>query len=147
MLRLAYKFRWEAFRAMGLLLLLLSPVSPTTSADYSQLFIYWILIPPAFAAIVFFWIIGGPDDAPRYTLRELFVSAPMWPLSRSTCAIWIYLGILAVLIGLTFIRDMLLTRTFQLFEAISSVYIGAVFIFSCLLAYHWKTKSRTGRCT
>ena len=92
--------RWVYIRLVPLAFALLwpSPAADAHLASFPILPAVGFIIVMAFA--LFFWIILGPDEGGRYSLAELLVSAPFLPISRSTAAIWAYLGVLILVMTL-----------------------------------------------
>jgi hypothetical protein len=62
----------------------------------SDAFLPLLIFVCAFPLFVFFWVIIGRDDGATYSLRELFLYAPLVPVSRMTTAIWTFLGVLVL---------------------------------------------------
>jgi hypothetical protein len=101
---------------------------------------------PAFAFIIvvavalFCWITLGPDDGGRYSLKELFVSAPLVPISRSTAAIWTYLGVLILAMTLS---TVLWSGPLPLPALVIDLGFGVAILAATMLA-HWRL---TRRCS
>jgi hypothetical protein len=62
----------------------------------SDAFVPLLIFVCAFPLFVFFRIIIGRDDGATYSLRELFLYAPLVPISRMTTTIWMFLGVLVL---------------------------------------------------
>jgi hypothetical protein len=82
--------RWLYGRLVPICFAFLDPgrETPTLSP-----FLPIVLFTIGMSLFLFIWIIAGPDDAGGYSLKELFLYAPMLPIRRNWCAIFSYLGI------------------------------------------------------
>ncbi len=87
--------RWLYVRLLPVAFVLFCPAPATDSVALIPI-LPALLFVTAMAVGLFFWITLGPDDSGRYSLRQLFLYASLLPLSRSTCAIWTYLGVLVL---------------------------------------------------
>jgi len=104
--------------------------------------LFFIIILPM---VLFFWILGGPDQGADYTLRDLLLFSPMLPISRSTAAIWSYLGILVVAMSLAQARDILSVHAKLTADIFISFSFGCFILIAALGAHAIKRNGLTNR--
>jgi hypothetical protein len=107
------------------------------------LLLFIIMVP----IVLFFWILGGPDQGTDYTLRDLLLFSPMWPISRSTASIWSYLGILFVAMSLAQGRDILSAHAKLRADIFISFSFGCFILIAALGAHAIKRTRLTRRCS
>jgi hypothetical protein len=140
-----WRKRWLYVRLLPLLLVIVSPgpmahVQSNVSHALLPLVLFIIGLP----ILLFIWILLGPDDAGEYSLKELFFDAPMLPLSRSTCAIWTYLGLLSFTMALSFAvhsSEKFGTASLINFASSTAILLGAIG------GYYVKRYRLTNRCS
>ena len=97
--------------------------------------------------VLFFWILGGPDQGTDYTLRDLLLFSPMWPISRSTAAIWSYLGILFIAMSLVQTGAILSAHANLTADIFISFSFGCFILIAALGAHVIKRNRLTRRCS
>jgi hypothetical protein len=140
--------RWLYFRLIPLFGIVLSVGSVAeTGFDYSHSFIPLLLFIIILPIVLFFWILAGPDDGPNYPVKELLLFSPMLPISRSTAAIWSYLGILVITLSLAATRDTLSAHAKLTADIFISFSFGCFILIAALGAHAVKRNRLTGRCS
>jgi hypothetical protein len=115
-----------------------------SAAPSSDAFVPLFIFACAFPLFVFFWIIIGRDDGAKYSLRELFLYAPLLPISRMTTAIWTLLGVLVLSASLS--HALWTSRAMSLPLAINILF-GVLLLASALCGYFVQRNRLTRRCS
>jgi hypothetical protein len=117
----------------------LEPVALSSNA-----FVPLLIFVFAFPLFLFFWIIIGRDDGAAYSLRELFLYAPLLPISRMTTAIWTFLGVLVLSASLSHVLWTFHATSLPL--AIDALF-GVLLLASALCGYFVQRNRLTNRCS
>jgi hypothetical protein len=110
----------------------------------SKVFVLSLIFACAFPVFVFFRIIIGRDDGVTYSLRELFLYAPLVPISRMTTAIWTFFGVLVL--SATLSHTLWTSRAMTVPLAINTLF-GVLLLASALCGYFVQRKRLTRRCS
>jgi hypothetical protein len=134
---------WLYVRIAGFCIAVVASAGPFDSVSaISDALVPLLIFIFAFPVLLFFWIIIGRDDGAAYSLWELFLYAPLVPISRMTTSIWTFLGVLVLSASLS--QALWISHATSLPFAINILF-GVLLLVSALCGYSVQRNRLTKR--
>jgi hypothetical protein len=91
--------------------------------------------------VVFLWMYLGPDESIYFSLKDLFLNCPLFPMPRYPCSFWLFAGIVSLSTGcVQAIKQFEKNQSFKLIT-VSIIELGAGLILASFIIYFLKRKA------